>query len=90
MRNIKIGRYEQVSKPMAKKLFEQGVDILIVPSNVNPMNVWGIGATLNKKADCKSIETTMADYFQYEVNTMIYYTCNRELGYYVSFYKING
>lgn len=90
MRNIKIGRYEQVSKATARKLFEQGVDILIVPNNVNPINVWGIGATLSKKADYKSIETTMADYFQYEVNTMIYYTCNKELGYYVSFYKING
>ena len=90
MRNIKIGRYEQVSKATARKLFEQGVDILIVPSNVNTTNKWGIGVTLSKKADYKSIETTMADYFQYEVNSMNYYTCNKELGYYVSFYKING
>ena len=88
MRNIRIGGYEQVSKATARKLFEQGVDILIVPSNVNPINIWGIGATLSKKADYKSVSDNMADYFQYEVNSMIYYTCNYKLGYYVSFYKI--
>ena len=87
MRNIKIGGYEQVSKPMARKLFEQGMDILIVPSNVNPNNVWGIGVTLSKKADYNSVSDNMADYFQYEINSMLYYTCNSELGYYVSFYK---
>ena len=86
MRNIKIGGYEQISKATARKLFNDGIDILIVPCKVNPINKWGIGAILSKKADYKSVDTTMADYFQYEVNSMIYYTCNKQLGYYVSFY----
>jgi hypothetical protein len=87
MRNIKIGGYEQISKAKARKLFNDGIDILVVPCKVNPINKWGIGATLSKKADYNSISDNMADYFQYEVNSMIYYTCNSELGYYVSFYK---
>lgn len=87
MRNIKIGNYEQVSKTMARKLFEQGMDILLVPCKVNPTNIWGIGVTLNKRADYASVTENMADYFQYAVNTMLWYTCNSEFGYYVSFYK---
>lgn len=86
MKKLEFSKYERVNKQTARKLFNKGFDITIVPCNCFPGNMWGISYTTNcyeyedtPKTYCKSI-------FDKLINSFIYYNCNNELGEYPAFY----
>lgn len=72
----------RVNKTTAKKLYNAGIDILIVPCKVNPTitGTWSLGYVLNKNNDS-------FDNFTSAVNSFIYYNCNyNQLGKYPAYY----
>ena len=76
----------------AKKLFEVGHKIRIVPNKINPNNMWGLCADI-KKIDYVPIESIYNINYYNDFNRIIndfsYYNCNNETGLYCSFYLLD-
>ena len=70
-------KLKQVSKPNAKKLFNQGTPVLIQSSNFHPLGVWSQAVELDEAV-------TNFDQF---VNSFKYYNCSNESGKYVTYYQ---
>ena len=75
----------------AKKLFEAGAKIRIVPNKMRPDNSWGFYADI-KKMDSNSIQT-MHDIrhcndFNFIIDNFKHYNCNNETGLYLHFYLL--
>lgn len=73
---------KRVNKTTAKKLYNAGINILIVPCKVNPTTAgtWSLGYCLNKN-------NNNLDSFENAINNFIYYNCNyNELGKYPAYY----
>lgn len=68
--------YKRINKKAARKLYNNNVDILIIPHKCNPLAAWFIGITLNNNG--RSFDSI--------VNEFIYYNCNYAMGYYPAFY----
>ena len=79
MRQIETRHWRRITKTKAKKLYEEGTTILLVPHKVLPENVWGIGSEL--------IGYNPLD-FETVLNTFCWYNCqHNELGKYPAFYE---
>ena len=83
MRQIKTAKWQRISKAKAKKAFlnGDGNQILVVPCNISPDNVWGIGAYL-----------VLEDESEEELEKFLYkfcwYNCQHaEWGKYPAFYE---
>ena len=82
MNQICRGKFIRVQKKTARKLYNQGLEILIVPNKVDPLNRWGIGYYANKD-DGDGFERD----FDKVVSYFEYYNCQyNELGKYAAFY----
>lgn len=68
--------YKRINKKAARKLYNSGVEILIIPCKCSPLAAWFTGITLNNTGRP----------FDVLVNEFIYYNCNYETGYYPAFY----
>ena len=80
MIKIKTRNYERITKAQARKRYELGEDIYLVPCKCSPDNVWGLTFQMNK-------DNINTDGFDKTVNCFIWYNCNHnELGYYPAFY----
>ena len=77
MRWLTTNKWQRVSKPRARNLYNQGHDVYIIPCNAHPENFW-----IQPVKMLRNDETT----FDKVVNTFSYYNCNSELGYYPAFY----
>ena len=76
--------YTRVSKATARRLYNQGYCLYVVPVKVNPDNFWGIGCIIDNAAVDPEKE------FQKVVNSFTWYNCNyNELGKYPAFYTIS-
>ena len=77
----------------AKKLFEAGAKIRIVPNKINPNNIWGLCADI-KKLESSSIQVMddvrYCNDFNFIVNNFSYYNCNNETGLYLHFYLLEN
>ena len=75
----------------AKKLFDKGTLIRIVPHKINPNNVWGLYADI-KKLESASIqvmdEVRYCSDFDFIITNYSYYNCNYENGNYLHFYLL--
>ena len=69
--------YKRIDKRIARKLYNQGEPVLIIPHKCSPLAAWLTGMT---------IENTGRT-FEALVNEFIYYNCCNELGKYPAFYK---
>lgn len=79
--NIKgTGKVVRISKTIARNLFEQGVDILFIPCNIRPDNMWGLGVW-NSPDIWGNSETFDSLVDCYEI-----YNCNSETGRYCAYY----
>lgn len=81
MRQIETAHWRRISKAKAKKLYEEGTDILVLPRLVHPENMFGIGVT-----------TSIAywDHTPWEkfINEFCWYNCQyAEWGTYPAFYE---
>ena len=77
----------------AKKLFDTGSLIRIVPNKINPNNIWGLCVDI-KKIDNVPIESiydiNYYNDFNRIINDFTYYNCSNETGLYCSFYLLEN
>ena len=77
----------------AKKLFEAGAFIRIVPNKMRPDNMWGFYADI-KKMDSNSIQMMddirYCNDFNFIIDNYSYYNCNNETGNYLHFYLLEN
>ena len=72
----------QVQKRTAKRLFEQGEDLVFCPCNFHPFGFWSPGVLIEAgryKAEDISFNSCVANFE--------YYNCSSEAGLYTTFYK---
>jgi hypothetical protein len=70
---------EQISKPQARKLFDEGKEIYLSPCNMKVFNSWGTLLSVTKA-------NNNANFYRI-VKSYEYYNCNNEAGKYVLFFK---
>lgn len=76
MNKVKIGDFERVNLVTARKLFNSGENVYIVPSKCSPLG-----------AMCGVVNNTKCSNLDSWVNAFIYYNCSSELGKDVFYYK---
>lgn len=72
---------KRINKHKARKAYDNGLDVLFIPCNLNPLNrVFNLGIWENKNLD--------GQYHDFEAlyNAFSYYNCNSETGKYIAFY----
>ena len=74
--------YKKISQATAKKLYESGHDVVIVPSAVDPSSTWWCGMAFNKKD-----EKYINDGFEKLIINIKWYNCNKETGMRLAFYQ---
>jgi hypothetical protein len=77
-------RYEQVSKPTARKLFKQGRTIYLNACKMMPGNVWQSLCPVTIDRD--RIEATPEEQFKHIVNNFEFYNCDSERGRYANYF----
>ena len=95
--NCKSNGYIRISKAKARKIYNNGGYIFMLPCKVSPaFNPWIIPARFNKSEFCTAanvgIDTVVPRNREFEtvVNCYSYYNCNNELGKYPAFYVMEG
>ena len=78
--------YKRVNKPTARKMYNQGCSILLLPCKVNDSAVNGSSAWVKPVTINLSTCTHDANKFDRSVNDYEYYNCNAELGYYSHYF----
>ena len=78
--------YKRINKPTARKMYNHGCDILLLPCKVNDSLVegthpWLKPVTININS-CEHNDNK----FDRTVNEYEYYNCNAELGYYSHYF----
>lgn len=76
--------YKKVTKPIARKLFNEGVDIYLLPCKVSETSLTGKGFIISPCIISKSEEGD--NQFDRVVNYFEHYNCNNEMGYYAHYY----
>ena len=82
MWHMQFGKYSRVDKRIARKLYNEGKDVFLVPCNLRPDNSWGLGHPINKD-NWNTVGTFDTMVAEYE-----WYNCRPDTGRYVAFYKI--
>ena len=87
MNHITVCNLERVSKATARKLYEQGRELTLVPCKANLNSPWMQGFVAQK--DFPELVQNGMDNFSKLVNAFEYYNCNdAQLGKYAAFYKV--
>ena len=86
MNKIEIGCYSRISKARARKEFNMGNDVYIMPVNMSPVNGWVLPYCANIFA-----WYTESNSFDSIVNAFEFYNCNGgEMGKYAAFYILKA
>lgn len=75
---------QQISKPAARKLFADGVEVFIQSSNLHPFGMWSTAHGMKYNPDEPD---TALEQFNVICNSFSYYNCTSETGRYIHFYK---
>jgi hypothetical protein len=81
MNNVEMSGYKRISKKQARKLYDSGKDIRVVPCKYRPDNEW-IKFNINNTYESATSQRT----FDKIINDIEYYNCCYETGYYAAFY----
>ena len=73
--------YERIDKRKARKMYNAGQEVGIIPCKCNPASIWFNGFTMIN--DPSQEETRDFDSY---VNEFEYFNCNAEMGRYAAFY----
>jgi hypothetical protein len=84
-----LNSFVKINKNKARRLFNKGITIFLLPCNVRINNVWMIPLEINNKEINEFINIDIT-YFDSIVNNFEYYNCNSELGNYTHFYIKEG
>lgn len=68
---------KKINKTQARKAFNNGVNVTMLPHKASPYSPWFSGASYDNKND-KSFDDIVA--------AITFYNCNSELGYYLAYY----
>ncbi len=79
-------KFRRVTKPTARKLYDRGCKILLLPCNVSESaldgsNMWIKPVTISQDTCAEQFNK-----FDRTVRSFQYYNCNSELGYYPHYY----
>lgn len=96
MLNVEMNGYKRIQKNKARRLYNDGVTVYLLPCKVYPDDdhPWIKPFELNKKRiddhyngydELKKLYT-----FDSRINNFEYYNCNAELGYYAAYYIKEG
>lgn len=73
--------YNRINKPEARKLYNLGRPITVLPCKADPNSPWFSNSTISKELTDKDFDTL--------VNEFVFYNCNTaELGRYPAFYVL--
>ena len=78
MNKIKFQDFERITKTRARKIYDGGGMVYIIPKNCYPSGVWISAAPLQNGGGRS---------FDDSINEYIFYNCNNYLGKYPAFYK---
>lgn len=81
MKFYNFGKYHRIDKRVARKMYNEGLDVVFIPCNMRPDSDWGLGIPQNKN----NIGNDGTD-FDKLVQLYQWYNCNAETGKYVAFY----
>jgi hypothetical protein len=74
---------KRLFKPQARKAYDNGTVVLMVPCRIIPNNTWGMTFTLDRKdREAQGKETD----FDKLAQEFAWYNCVHETGYYPAFY----
>lgn len=77
----------QISKPTAKKLYEQGKTVYLQSCKFHPFGDWSAAFPINKEDNQGHMNWAANDaLFTNRVNSFEYYNCSSEQGRYAHFY----
>ncbi len=82
MLKVKIGGYERISKQRARKMYNAGETVYLVPCKVRPDNSWGMlyDANYYNWNKCEPFDTIVAAFEMYNCQY-------NETGRYTAFYR---
>lgn len=80
MNNYNYNGFKRINKRIARKLYNDGVDVLFIPCKLRPDNMWGLGIWENVNL------SGQYGSFDKLCNEFIWYNCNFETGNYIAFY----
>lgn len=81
-----MANYKRVNKPTARKIYNQGCSILLLPCKVNESVLDGLHPWI-KPCEINIINSeSFENNFDRAVVNFEYYNCNAELGYYAHYY----
>ena len=80
MKQIETKNYSRISKAAARKLYQRGEEIYMLPCKLNPEGMYFNPMGLQ-------IDEENGSAFDSVVNAAEYYNCNYECGYYMAFYR---
>lgn len=69
---------QKINKTQARKMFNEGIELTMIPHKANPYSPWFDGAKYKNN-------NSFVD-FDELVNNITKYNCNHELGYYLAYY----
>ena len=81
--------YKKINKPIARKMFNNGITIYLLPCKVSEMalnsdiETWGHPVSINITKDQLDSKHNK---FDRAINEYCFYNCNAELGYYPHYY----
>ena len=81
--------YKKVNKPIARKMYNKGYTIKLLPCKVSDSVVTGVPHDFDWIKPVEISEKTCthdANKFDRSVNDFEYYNCNSEMGYYSHYY----
>ena len=80
MRSYNFNGLERINKTKARKLYENGKDVLFIPCNIRPDNMWGLGIWENKDLN--------GQYDNFDELCFWYaaYNCDSYRGRYIAYY----
>lgn len=70
--------WNRIYKPTARKYWEAGLDMKVIPNKTSPLSVWHMGH-VNKHQGLNTDFNSFLNQFEY-------YNCSAELGHYAAFY----
>lgn len=73
-------RVHRITKRVARRLFEQGVEFVICPCNLRPNSSYGLAGAIHKD------NWSVVDSFDKMVEIYEWFNCNKETGLYAAYY----
>lgn len=81
MNKIEYCGFIRIAKPTARKLYNAGMDVRVLPCKMPPRSIWGVGITGNIHSHGE---------FERFCNHFSYYNCTAETGKYPAFYVVGN